>query len=145
MSEINHPRRLVELYRKFYRAEFKPNSRASARGATKPFHLASQIIVNTDSTLKGQPLIDAIAARIMKLMQQCHGNTAEGYWVIADPSLERQAIIDFAEYLVVNVFEQSFNGDRARLQGRQLGYLEDACEFVYRLEQDKEKALLSPS
>jgi CRISPR-associated protein Csc3 len=30
---------------------------------------------------------------------------------------ERQAILDFARYFVVEVFEKSFAGDRARLAG----------------------------
>jgi CRISPR-associated protein Csc3 len=36
------------------------------------------------------------------------------------------------------VFEGSFKGDRARLAGRQLNLIRDTCEFLYRLEQDRE-------
>jgi CRISPR-associated protein Csc3 len=39
---------------------------------------------------------------------------------------------------VVEVFEKSFAGDRARLAGRQINLIRDTCEFLYRLEDDKE-------
>jgi CRISPR-associated protein Csc3 len=39
---------------------------------------------------------------------------------------------------VVEVFEKSFRCDRARLAGRQLNLIRDTCEFLYRLEDDKE-------
>jgi CRISPR-associated protein Csc3 len=39
---------------------------------------------------------------------------------------------------VVEVFEKSFAGDRARLAGRQINLIRDTCEFLYRLENDKE-------
>jgi CRISPR-associated protein Csc3 len=38
----------------------------------------------------------------------------------------------------VDVFDKSFAGDRARLAGRQLNLIRDTCEFLYRLEDDKE-------
>ncbi len=53
---------------------------------------------------------------------------------------ERQAVLDFAKYFVVEVFDNSFAGDRARLAGRQLNLIRDTCEFLYRLEDDKENA-----
>ena len=51
---------------------------------------------------------------------------------------ERQKILFFARYFVIDVFEVSFKGDRARLAGRQLNLIRDTCEFLYRLEQDRE-------
>jgi CRISPR-associated protein Csc3 len=52
----------------------------------------------------------------------------------------REAILDFSRHFVVEVFEKSFAGDRARLAGRQLNLIRDTCEFLYRLEDDKENA-----
>lgn len=57
---------------------------------------------------------------------------------LRDPSKERQLVLDFARYFVVDVFENAFAGDRARLAGRQINLIRDTCEFLYRLEQDKE-------
>ncbi|MFB8797560.1 MAG: type I-D CRISPR-associated protein Cas10d/Csc3 [Microcoleus sp.] len=51
---------------------------------------------------------------------------------------EREAILEFARYFVEEVFEQSFAGDRARLAGRQINLIRDTCEFLYRLENDKD-------
>ncbi len=44
----------------------------------------------------------------------------------------------FARYFVVEVFDKSFAGDRARLAGRQINLIRDTCEFLYRLEDDRE-------
>jgi CRISPR-associated protein Csc3 len=49
-------------------------------------------------------------------------------------------VLDFAKYFVIEVFEKAFAGDRARLAGRQLNLIRDTCEFLYRLEDDKENA-----
>ena len=38
----------------------------------------------------------------------------------------------------IDVFEKAFAGDLARLAGRQLNLIRATCEFLYRLEQDKE-------
>lgn len=136
---INHPQKLVELYRRFYRADKKYNP--SVNATIKPFQLASQVLLNADTSMRGETLILVIAAKIHKLMNQIHqGHLAQGRWMISDLEQERQAILDFARYFIVEVFEKSFNGDLARLAGKQLGFLEDTCELLYRLEQDKENA-----
>jgi len=79
-----------------------------------------------------------VGARIFKLMQRVHSFTAEGRWIIAKKDEERQAILDFANYFVKEVLFGAFKGDRARLAGRQLNIIRDTCEFLYRLENDKE-------
>ena len=53
---------------------------------------------------------------------------------------ERQAVLDFAQYFVVEVFQKSFTSDRARLAGRQLNLIRDTCEFLYRLENDRDNS-----
>jgi CRISPR-associated protein Csc3 len=73
-------------------------------------------------------------------MDRVHANTADGRWVMSKREEERQAVLDFARYFVMEVFEKSFSGDRARLAGRQLNLIKDTCEFLYRLEDDKENA-----
>jgi hypothetical protein len=44
----------------------------------------------------------------------------------------------FSRGSVKEVFYESFNGDIGRFAGKQRGYLEDACEFIYRIMQDAE-------
>ncbi|MCL1472675.1 type I-D CRISPR-associated protein Cas10d/Csc3 [Argonema antarcticum] len=136
-SALNHPKKMTELYRKFYRANKRYNPKANA--VLKPIDLAAETILKADSTVfLGETLIAAVAAEVFKLMDRIHASTAEGRWVISNREEERQAVLDFARYFVVDVFEKSFAGSRARLAGRQLNLLRDTCEFLYRLEDDKE-------
>ena len=136
-SPLNHPQRLTELYRKFYRAEKRYNPKANA--VLKPMDLAAKTLLKADSTVfQGDTLIITVAAEVFKLMDRVHLKTADGRWEISDREEERQAVLEFARYFVVDVFETAFLGDRARLAGRQLNLLLDTCEFLYRLENDKD-------
>lgn len=136
-QQENYAQGLVDRYRAFYRAQRKLGGHISTEGAIKPLKLATQILINSDSSLRGQMLQQSIAARLMKLMQQIHGSGgAQGRWVISQESKEIEAIEEFSRYLVVEVFEKGFNSDLARLSGKQLGYLEDTCEFLYRRQED---------
>ncbi|MEQ8757473.1 MAG: type I-D CRISPR-associated protein Cas10d/Csc3 [Coleofasciculus sp. G1-WW12-02] len=136
-SSLNHPKRLMELYRQFYRANKRYNPKANA--VLKPIDIAADTILKADSTVfHGETLVMAVAAEVFKLMDRVHGSTAEGRWVISNREKEREAILEFAQYFVVEVFEKSFSCDRARLAGRQINLIRDTCEFLYRLEDDKE-------
>lgn len=136
-SPINHPKNLTLLYRKFYRASKAYNAKANA--VLKPIDIAAETILKAESTVfQGETLVAAVAAEICKLMDRVHNSTAEGRWVISDREVERQEVLAFAEYFVREVFEGAFRGDRARLAGRQINLIRDTCEFLYRLEQDRE-------
>ncbi|MCY7273710.1 MAG: type I-D CRISPR-associated protein Cas10d/Csc3, partial [Phormidesmis sp. CAN_BIN44] len=136
-SPLNHPKKLTELYRKFYRANKRYNPKANA--VLKPIDLAAETLLKADSTVfQGDTLVATVAAEVFKLMDRVRGARAEGFASIKNREEERQAILDFARYFVVDVFEQAFAGDRARLAGRQLNLLRDTCEFLYRLEDDRE-------
>ena len=138
-SALNHPKQLTELYRKFYRANKQYNPKANA--VLKPIDIAGQTMLKAESSVfHGEVLVQVVAAEICKLMDRVHSSTAEGRWVFNGQKRdeEREAILAFAQYFVIEVFENSFKGDRARLAGRQLNLLRDTCEFLYRLEQDKE-------
>jgi CRISPR-associated protein Csc3 len=136
-SPLNHPQKLTELYRKFYKAGKPYNPKSNA--VLKPIDLAAETLLKADSTVfQGDALVTTVAAEVFKLMDRVHSKTADGRWVISDREEERQAVLVFAQYFVVEVFETAFAGDRARLAGRQLNLLRDTCEFLYRLENDKE-------
>ena len=140
-SPINHPQKLTDLYRKFYRANKRYNPKANA--VLKPIDVAADVILKAESTVfQGDTLVAAVASEVFKLMDRVRAARAEGFAMILDREDERQAILDFAKYFVVEVFEKAFSGDRARLAGRQLNLLRDTCEFLYRLEQDKENRQL---
>jgi len=135
-SSLNHPKQLTELYRQFYRANKRYNPKANA--VLKPIDIAKDTVLNADPSFRGEALVVAVAAEVAKLMDRVHSSTAEGYPMMRKREEERQAILEFAQYFVVDVFEQSFAGDRARLAGRQINLIRDTCEFLYRLEQDRE-------
>jgi len=136
-SPLNHPKNLTELYRKFYRANKRYSPKSNA--VLKPIDIAADTILKADSTVfQGETLVMAVAAEVFKLMDRVHASTAEGRWVFSNREEERQAVLNFAQYFVVDIFEKSFASDRARLAGRQLNLLRDTCEFLYRLEDDKD-------
>ncbi|WP_024547051.1 type I-D CRISPR-associated protein Cas10d/Csc3 [Picosynechococcus sp. NKBG15041c] len=136
-SPLNHPKELTRLYRKFYRANKSYNPKANA--VLKPIDVAAQAILNADNCLMdSETLVAVTAAEVSKLMDRVHSSTAEGRWVVSDREVERQKVLEFAQYFVLEVFEGGFKGDRARLAGKQLNLIRDTCEFLYRLEQDQE-------
>jgi CRISPR-associated protein Csc3 len=140
-SPMNHPQKLTDLYRRFYRANKRYNPKANA--VLKPIDVAAEVILKADSIVfADETLVAAVASEVFKLMDRVRASRAEGFNQIFDREEERQAILDFARYLVVEVFENAFASDRARLAGRQLNLLRDTCEFLYRLEQDKENRAL---
>ena len=140
---MNHPQKLVELYRRFYRAPHlykKTSYGLSARKAIQPLFEALDVICRVDSNSRDpDTLVQIICGKVASLMKRIRGGAALGFWVIPDIIGEHQAIQEFAEYVVVEVFYKAFGGDVGRLAGRQRGYLEDACDFLYRLEEDKLK------
>lgn len=139
-SHLHHPKKLTELYRKFYRAKSSKGKPIKSNAILKPIDEAAETIIKADKNFfQGEVLVDAVAAKIFKLMERVRNSTAEGRWVIAHRDEEREAILNFAQHFVVEIFEKSFAGDRARLAGRQLNLIKDTCEFLYRLENDKER------
>ncbi|MFN6526824.1 type I-D CRISPR-associated protein Cas10d/Csc3 [Nostoc sp. ChiSLP03a] len=139
VSSLNHPKKLTDLYRRFYRANKRYNPKSNA--VLKPVDIAAETILKAESSVfQGETLVAAVAAEVFKLMDRVHSSTAEGRWIMSKREEERQAVLDFAKYFVVEVFDTSFAGDRARLAGRQLNLIRDTCEFLYRLEDDKENA-----
>ncbi|MBN3948425.1 MAG: type I-D CRISPR-associated protein Cas10d/Csc3 [Nostoc sp. NMS7] len=142
---VNHPQKLVELYRAFYRAPLYKMSKygPSARKAVQPVYDSFDIICRCDRTLRDtETLTQVIAGENFKLMSRIRGSSDTlGWWVISDREKEQEAILEFSKYLVEEVFYKAFGGDVGRFAGRQRGYLENACEFLYRIAQDEEKKL----
>ncbi|MEG5162732.1 type I-D CRISPR-associated protein Cas10d/Csc3 [Microcoleus sp. AT3-A2] len=135
-SSLNHPQKLTDLYRRFYRANKRYNPKANA--VLKPIDIASKTILEADRSFQCESLVLAVAAEVSKLMDRVHSSTAEGRWIFSKREEEREAILEFARYFVEEVFDKSFAGDRARLAGRQINLIRDTCEFLYRLENDKD-------
>ncbi|BAZ40135.1 hypothetical protein NIES4101_60960 [Calothrix sp. NIES-4101] len=147
-ESVNQLRELTMLYRKFYRAK---SQYAKANAVLKPIDEAADVILKIDKAVASDAdsLIDVVAARLAKLMNNVRRRTAEGKPTITfvdgkwKPALtseeERQAVYDFAKYFVKEIFEGSFKSDRARLAGTQLNLIRDTCEYLYRLADDEER------
>ncbi|MFN6565176.1 MAG: type I-D CRISPR-associated protein Cas10d/Csc3 [Nostoc sp. ChiSLP01] len=133
-SALNHPKELTEKFRKFYRHAKKTGKQPiPANAILKPIDVAADVILKADVSFQDEALVDLVTAEIFQLMKRVHASRAEGRWIISNREEELQAIKDFAEYFVVKVFSESFAGDRARLQGRQMNYIRNTCEYLYRL------------
>jgi CRISPR-associated protein Csc3 len=139
-KDMNHPRQLTELYRRFYRAK---SQFAKANSILKPIDLAADALLKADRALFVQgegALVDVVAAELNSLMQRVHRSDAEGRWVISSPEEERRVVREFAEYFVNELFLGALKGDVARLAGIQLNLLRDTCETLYREIDDRERA-----
>lgn len=137
-TAMNHPRRLTELYRRFYRAKgFKSNA------ILKPIDFAADTILKADRNLfpnDSGALADAVAASLNKLLDRVLSNSAEGYSPMKGAEERRLAVREFAEYFVNDLFFGALKGDAARLAGSQLNLIRDTCDTLYREMGDRERA-----
>ncbi|QMS89506.1 type I-D CRISPR-associated protein Cas10d/Csc3 [Nostoc edaphicum CCNP1411] len=145
---VNQLRKLTELYRRFYRSK---SQYAKANAILKPIDEAADVILKIDKSMASdtESLIDVVAARLAKLMNNVRRRAAEGKPTLTlvdgkwKPALtseeERQAVYEFSKYFVKEIFEGSFKSDRARLAGTQLNLIRDTCEYLYRLADDEER------
>lgn len=145
---VNQLRKLTELYRRFYRSK---SQYAKANAILKPIDEAADVILKIDKSMASDTdsLIDVVAARLAKLMNNVRRKAAEGKPTLTlvdgkwKPALtseeERQAVYEFSKYFVKEIFEGSFKSDRARLAGTQLNLIRDTCEYLYRLADDEER------
>lgn len=150
-DNVNQLRELTRLYRCFYRAK---SQYAKPNAVLKPIDEAADVILKVDKALvpDDQSLTDVVAARISKLMTNVRRRTAEGKPTLTlvdgkwKPALtvdeERQAVYDFAQFFVKNLFRETFKGDRARLAGVQLNLIRDTCDYLYRLEDDQARQVI---
>jgi len=130
-SPIAIPQRIVQLYRAFYRA-----TGPETTNVLKPLLLTKEVISKSSS--KGEELAQEVLGRISAHMKQVRGKTAKGRWVISDRAEEMQAVVEFANFMVFHVLGEKFNGDKASFSSKKgIGLIEDACDALYRLEQDK--------
>ena len=134
-SPIAIPQRIMQLYRVFYRAEKRFNPETT--NVLKPLLLTKEVISKSSS--KGEELAQEILGRISAHMRQVRAGSAKGRWVISDRAEEMQAIVEFANFMVFHVLGEKFNGDKSAFSSKKgIGLIEDACNALYRLEQDKE-------
>ena len=132
-SPIAIPQRIVQLYREFYRA-----AGPETTNVLKPLLLTKEVISKSSS--KGEELAQEVLGRISAHMKQVRAGSAKGRWVISDRAEERQAIVEFSRFMIFHVLGEKFNGDKSAFSSKKgIGLIQDACDALYRLEQDKER------
>lgn len=147
-KEMSQLRELTRLYRKFYRAK---SQYAKPNAVLKPIDEAAYAIFKPDRALASdtESLTEFVAAKLARLMVNVRRKTAEGKTTLVfvdgkwkpalTPEQERQAVYEFAQFFVKEIFEGAFKSDRARLAGIQLNLIRDTCDYLYRLEDDHER------
>jgi CRISPR-associated protein Csc3 len=147
-KEMTQLRELTQHYRKFYRAK---SQYAKPNAVLKPIDEAADAILKIDKALANdtESLTEVVAAKLARLMVNVRRKTAEGKPTLAfidgkwKPALtseqERQAVYNFAQFFVKEIFEGTFKRDRARLAGIQINLIRDTCDYLYRLEDDRDR------
>jgi CRISPR-associated protein Csc3 len=147
-KDVNQLRKLTQLYRTFYRAK---SQYAKANAVLKPIDEAADIIIkfNKDLANDTESLTYIVGGKLAQLMTNVRRGTAEGKPTLTfvdgkwKPALtieqERQAIYEFSQFFVKEIFEGAFKGDRSRLAGTQLNLIRGTCDYLYRLEDDRER------
>jgi CRISPR type I-D-associated protein Csc3/Cas10d len=99
--------------------------------------LAIEVVKSSPSN--GEDLVQEVLGRIVARLQQTRSKNAKGRWVVHDQTVERELIYEFAQFLIFNVLEEKFKGDKSAFSSqKKIGLIEDACYALYCIEQDKE-------
>lgn len=128
---------IVNKYRAFYRADkqYEPSSRK----CVQPLSIALDAIAKNHRS-SNEELTQIIAGEIGKLMDQVRSNTALGHWVEPDRSKERQLVVEFANFIVCEVWQDRYKKNTAAFTGNKSKLIQHTCEFIYRTIQDEENA-----
>lgn len=143
MTQEAFQKTIVDKYAAFYLPKRKKSGLPSAAGATKPLRIAFDVINKNGHKMTNDELIIAISGQINNLMAQVHmSSNAEGFWLLKGQT-EKQAIREFAEYMVVEVYDKMFRRDVANLVDQQK-LIEHSCEFiiahaVYKFSKEKQQ------
>lgn len=132
---MTHARQLTELYRQFYRAR-----RSNSNSILRPIAIASRTILNADPRLfpGREGLVEAVVGALTAFMERVQDGSADGRLAIGSTHESRQAAVRaFADYFVGDIYFDTLNGDASALRGKQLNLLKNACEVIYRDEENR--------
>lgn len=136
---MSHAKKLVELYRGFYRAKTIKN----ANSILRPLSVVSDALLIADPRLFSDTdaLIEVAHGELYRFMDRVSKGLADGRFPKGISVAEReQAMREFSTYFVTKIFQDAFNKDVAALRGKQLNLLKSACEILYRDAQAAEWA-----
>lgn len=136
---MSQAKELVTLYRRFYRAKNIGN----ANSILRPLSVVADALLIADPRLFSDPeaLVEVAYGELYRFMDRVSKGLADGRFPkgVSGPERE-QAMRQFCEKFVNDVFVGVFNKDVAALRGKQLNLLRSACEVLFRNAQQEEWA-----
>jgi len=127
-DEMSHARTLTELYRKFYRAK-----RRNTSSILRPLSIAARAVLETDSRLfDREGVVEAVYGEVYSYIARGRREGLFRYPRGSNTASREQAMREFADYFVNQVFHEALRGDKSALRGKQLNLLKSACEVIYR-------------
>ena len=132
----NHARKLVELYRQFYRAK-----RSNSNSILQPVTKTARAILDADSRLfsDAEALTDAVYGSLRAFIERAYTEQLAFPPKGSTHDSQQEAMREFARYFVHEIFHGVFRGNKSALRGKQLNLLKNACEVIYLDEAAKDK------
>lgn len=124
-SPIAAPKAIADLIWAFYRPVNRQRSHVLAI-----LESAKQAVIKAPKRASAEELSMLVSGRVLARMNQIRNGTAKGRWVLGLAD-EREAIADFADFLVLAVLDDLWHGDRAQFSAKSgIGLIEDAVYFL---------------
>lgn len=134
-DDMSHARHLTETYLKFYRSK-----RYNSNSILRPIAIAASTILDADDRLFDRDgLVEAVYGELYSYIARASREGLAFYPKGSDRQSREQAMREFADYFVNELFYGTLQGDKSALRGRQLNLLKSACEVIYRDEVDRQR------
>jgi CRISPR-associated protein Csc3 len=131
--------KLVELYRRFYRAKRWKNSNSVLRPLSVVADALLVAAINPSLVKNDEELFMAARSGLFAFMKRVGKGQADGYPPKDSEAADReQAMDEFCRYFVNNVFITRFNRDAGKLRGKEFNLVRDGCDYMYRRLQQEE-------
>lgn len=126
-------RKLVTLYRGFYRADNFKNSNSVLR----PLNVVADAVLSASAIpgyRRDPELLGEIAyGELYKFMDRVGKGLADGRYPKGISAADRDAAMrKFCAVFIEELFDKTYNGDAAALRGKPINLLKNACEVIYR-------------
>lgn len=129
-DDMSHARYLTEMYLKFYRSK-----RYSSNSILRPISIAASTILDADERIFDRDgLVEAVYGELYSYIDRAGREGLAYYPKGSDRQSREQAMREFADYFVNELFYDTLQGDKSALRGKQLNLLKSACEVIYRDE-----------
>jgi CRISPR-associated protein Csc3 len=134
-DNMSHARHLTETYLKFYRSK-----RYNSNSILRPIAITASTILDADDRLFDRDgLVEAVYGELYSYIARASREGLAFYPKGSDWESREQAMREFADYFVNDLFYGTLQGDKSALRGRQLNLLKSACEVIYRDEVGRQR------